>query len=377
MITVKLFTSITEIDHEDWNALVSRNRLICRHEFLQAVENSRINDCRFFYPVICDSGRMVAGTCLYLISTELDTLATGLAKTAIRGVRQFSERFLMLRSVECGTPVALGSTIVLRDESLRPAVLRMIAHAAEDLARSLKAGVVLLRDFEAGDAEASDGFAALGYKAVPNLPEARLDLHWTDFDQYLGSMRSQYRCKLLAQCRKFKEAGGTLEIVEHFAGYSVELASMWRNAYDHAKEYRREVLLPAFFENIDRHLAGRSFVILAKLDNRPIGFLLVLLDEDVLTALFSGLDYSCHRNTGAYFNLFYKAVEIAILKGMKAVHFGITTLAPKLDLGARAVPLRMFMKHLNPFLNTFVPGLFAALAPGSVPESRQVFKQWA
>lgn len=376
-MTIKLLASIREADREDWNTLVSRKRLICRHEFLQAVEESRINDCRFFYPVVYEGGRMVAHSCLYFISTELDTLATGAVKHAIRGMRQFAERFLMLRSVECGTPVALGSTISLRDESLRPAVLGAIARAAEDLARKLKSGVVLLRDFEAGDTEAHEGFTALGYKAVPNLPEARLELHWSSFDDYLNSMRSQYRCKLLAQRRKFREVGGTLEVVGHFAGYSVELASMWRNAYERAKEYRREILLPAFFENMDRQLGDRSLVILAKLENRPIGFLLVLLDEDVLTALFSGLDYSCHRDTGAYFNLFYKAVEIAILKGMKAVHFGITTLAPKLDMGAKAVPLRMYMKHLNPLLNTVVPSLFAAMAPCSVPEPRQVFKQWA
>lgn len=375
MMSIKLFNRITGIDREDWDALVLPNRLICRHEFLQAVEESHINDCRFFYPVIYDSGRMVASTCLYFISTELDTLATGPLKLAIHGVRKFSERFLMLRSVECGTPVALGNTISLCDERLRPAVLGMIARTAEDLARRLKAGIVLLRDFEDNDTATRDSLTTLGYKSVPNLPEARLDLHWTSFDRYLDSMRSQYRCKLLAQRRKFKEAGGTLEIVDHFADYSIELAAMWRNAYDHAREYRREILLPAFFENIDRYLDNRSLVILAKLGNRPIGFLLVLLDEDVLTALFSGLDYSCHRNTGAYFNLFQKAIDMAILKNMKAVHFGITTLAPKLDLGAKAVPLRMYMKHLNPLFNMFVPNLFAAMAPDLVPEPRRVFRQ--
>ena len=42
---VSTCTSITDIESDRWNAIVAGNHLICRHEYLRAIEASRINDC--------------------------------------------------------------------------------------------------------------------------------------------------------------------------------------------------------------------------------------------------------------------------------------------------------------------------------------------
>jgi len=190
----------------------------------------------------------------------------------------------------------------------------------------------------------------------------------------VDSMRSQYRCKLLAQVRKFQAAGGTVERVDRFSPHAQDLAWLWRNTYDHAREYRREVLLPDYFENVERFMDGRSSVLLARVEGRPAGFLLLLMDDDVLTTLFAGLDYGCSRESGVYFNLFYEAVRLAIVRGVREIDFGITCLAPKLDLGAVVVPLHMYMKHRNPLGNQIIPRVFERMSPQIPFSSRHVFK---
>lgn len=371
---VKTYNSISDIDEQQWNAIVGHNRLICRHEYLRAVESSDINDCRYFYPVVFDGSRILAHTCLYYISTELDAFAQGILKKGIHAIRRVWKRFLILRSIECGTPVALGNTLSFSKDVDQPAALSLLAQEAERIARDNGVKVVLFRDFYEGELPRHTGFLDRGYRMVNNLPSVQLRLHWTDFTDYLSAMRSQYRCKLLAQKKRAENDGVTLDLITDFARLADDLAHLWKLAYDHASEYRRELLQPDFFSNVSTILGNRSAVILARVDDKIVGFLLLLLDDDTMTPIFCGLDYELSRTYGVYFNLFYKAIDIAMTRGFKDVDMGITTVPPKLDLGGILAPLYMYMKHLNPALNRIVPRLFGIMTPQPSVTARHVFK---
>lgn len=370
----ELLTSITQIAPDRWNAIVGKNRLICRHEYLRAVEASNINDCRYFYPVIYDGPEIVAHTCAYLIQTELDALARGTVKRAIRAIRSFWASFMMLRSVECGTPVALGSTVSFRNGADREAALEVITGEIEALSRAERIKVIMFRDFHAQELDLFDQLLTHGYGRIHNLPTSRLPLPWPAFEDYLAALRAPYRNKILGRKRKFQQAGGTMELVADFAAYAPEMAVLWRNTYNRAKEYRREVLKTDFFENIDRGLGDRSAALIARLGPRVVGFLLLLFDDETLIPLFSGLDYSCNRETYVYFNLFYEAIAVGIHRQLREMDCGITTMAPKAEIGSEAVPLYMYMKHLSPVLNRFVPRLFDLLAPQPTWPTQRVFR---
>lgn len=371
---VVVHPSVSSVDAGAWNALVGRNRMICRHAYVSAVEHSSINDCRHFYPAIYDGGVLVAHACVYFISTELDTFAQGCVKQAIQCVRRAWGRFLVMRTMECGSPVGLGTTICIRGGADVPSVLRLMVREIERLAGEQGVSAVFFRDFTDDDLALCDELQSLGYRRVSNLPCARLSLRWASFDDYLKDMRSEYRSKLLAQMKKFREAGGSVDYVKDAAGCAPELARLWRNTYEHAHEYRREILREDYFENVSRLSEDCTSVLLARVEGRLAGFLLLLEDDDVLTTLFCGLDYEYSRASAAYFNLFYETVRLAIERGFDEVDFGITCLAPKLDLGARAVPLHMYMKYRNPVGQRVVPGLFERLGPRRDVSSRHVFK---
>jgi predicted N-acyltransferase len=374
-MTTDTLTSIKEIDPGRWNAIVAENHLICRHEYLHAIEMSRINDCRYFYIVLRDNDGILAHTCVYFISTELDSFATGVLKKVIIGIRRLSKSFLILRSVECGTPVALGNTISYREGADKSACLARIVSETERIARRLGVGVLLFRDFYDHELDFYDQLTGLGYRRIHNLPATRLEIKWKTFDEYLGSLRSRYRRKMQAQLRKFDRDNTTVELVKDFSLYAGDLATLWKNAYENATEYRREILLADFFENVDRDLGDRSAIILLRIDGKPVGFSLLLFDDQTLIPLFCGLDYSYNNEYCIYFNLLYSVVRTAIEIGVKDVDFGITTIAPKIDLGAIVTPLSMYMKHLNPVANALVPRLFEMMTPSGETVSRNVLRQ--
>jgi predicted N-acyltransferase len=374
-MNIRIFRSIRDIDSSVWNSIVGLNRLICTHNYLCAIESSKINDCRYYYPVVYDGDRVIAHTCVYFITTELDAFAQGLVKQAVEWMRRRWRYFMIMRSLECGTPVALGNTISFRAGIDRKAVLMLILREVERLAKETHVGVMLLRDFYPEELEFYDCLLDAGYTRLQNLPCARLQVRWRSFEDYLNSMRNQYRYKIRSRMRKFQAKGATIEVINDFAPLAAELARLWRNAYDHATEYRRERLLEDFFVNMSSHLGEKASVLMARIDGRPVGFSLLLHDDKTLTQLFCGLDYLWNRECFVYFNMLYEIVAMAISNGFQDIDFGITTIVPKLDVGAKVVPLHMYMRHLSSLLREVVPKMFSMMTPSCPVISRSVFRQ--
>lgn len=373
-MNVEIIESVNQVGETEWNEIVGRDCLIQTYGYLRAVEASRINDCRYFYPVVYDGGKMMAHACLYLISTELDSFAQGAFKNSVKWIRRMWGNFMILRSVECGTPVALGSTVSYRDGCDRSSVLRLIVNEAESLARRRNVPVVLFRDYYDRDLGMYDQLKSSGYTRINNLPSSRMSVRWDSFADYLNALRSEYRNKTIARMRKFSRESGCMEVLNDYFVYASELAILWRNVYDKAHEYRREVLLEDFFQNMALILKEKTAVILARIKGRLVGFMLLLFDDETMTPVFCGLDYNCSREAAVYFNLFYKSIEVAIDRKMKKIDFGITTLVPKLELGARVEPQYMYMKHFNKIANLVIPRLFALMTPCPRIEKKNVFR---
>jgi len=304
---------------------------------------------------------------------DREAYAGGLLKKIIIMVRRIWKRFLILRSVECGTPVALGSTISVRDDADRETVLEKIIQQTEQIADELGVKVILFRDYFKEELPLMKQLERRGYMLIENLPGAHFSVRWNKFSDYLKEMRSEYRRRIEKRIRVF-QSGIVMEEIKNFSEMSAILVKLWKNTYDRAKEYRREVLTEEFFVNMDQSLGNRSSVIVAKSVDKIVGFSLLLRDEDTLITLFCGLDYSESESFYIYFNLFYETIRIAIKEGMKKIDLGITTLLPKIELGGEIVHLYMYMKHMNPLLNKFVPRAFSFMTPRQKLIPQRIFK---
>ncbi len=372
---IKTLRSIREAEPAVWNSIVGRNRLICRHEYLLAVESGKINDCRYFYPMVYDDdGRLLAHACLYYISTELDSFAQGFAKKVISGIRKFWKSFMILRSIECGTPVALGNTISFADGVDAAAALAAIVREAEEVARSMQVKVVLFRDFFSHEKERFDQLMGFGYRPVGNLPTTHLAMRWQTFDEYLEDMRRPYRKRIQRDMRALSLPEVDVEVVTDFAPIAGELVKLWDNVFERAKEYKRERLTAEMFIHISDLLAEKSAVLVIKVHGQIAAFALLLYDDDVLIPLFCGIDYRHNEKYSLYMNLMNFEVKHAIERQARILDLGITTLRPKQEMGAEVEELLMYMKHLNPLLGGVIPAAFRLMTPASELAKLRVFK---
>ncbi|MBN2040901.1 MAG: GNAT family N-acetyltransferase [Spirochaetes bacterium] len=362
-MVIKVYNSITEINRSEWDKIVKTNHIICTHKFLEAVEKSNINDCKYFYPVVYENDKIVAHTCAYYINMELDVFVEGLIKKMINKIRKYWKNFLILKLTECGTPIALGNTISITENIDRKQAFSLIINEIEKMARKAKRGILLIRDFYDEDINFFDYLTVKKYKRVNNLPNTILKVPWKSFEEYLANLRSKYRSTIIRRMNIAAKRGLSIEIIDDFASLSDELLSLWFNTYEKAKEYRREILTNDFFINISNYLEEKSKMILLKHKNKIVAFGLVSLDTDVLHCMFLGLDYKYNNRLYIYNNSFYSAIKLAIAEGKKEIDLGMTSYTSKLEIGAELINAYMYIKHINPVLNPIITNIFGLMNP--------------
>ena len=375
-IGVKIHRSITEVNEGRWDAIVGKDQIFCTYKYIEALEKSGMNEGRCYYVVVHDGDKIIAHACVYFTSAELDVFARGAIKKIIHLVRRKWKNFFILRSLECGPPIAPGNTLSLRDGVDRTEALRLLCHGIEELAKELGINFILFRDFYDDEAEFCGLLRERGYAKIHNLPKAEIKIRWKSFDEYLNSMRSNYRCKIVKSMDKCAKANISIQPLKNFSKYHPhELKRLHDNVSRQAKEIQREPVAETFFQNLDKYLGEKAVILAATKDDKLIGFMLTLFNDKELISALIGLDYDYNREYCTYFNLFYKTIELAIETGMNKIDMGITTLDPKKDMGAGLVVLNMYMKHSNPLLNNIIPVLFDMITPPDTTGPRNVFKE--
>jgi predicted N-acyltransferase len=371
----KIYSSITDIEEKNWNSIIGRNGILRSYRFLLTVEKSNINDCKYYYPVVYDNDKIAAHACVYSITTDLDTLSSNITKKIILFVRLLWKNFLKIKFLECGSPIAIGNLISFSDDIDKEKALNLLVDCIETLAKINDIGVILIRDFYENDINFFNHLIGRKYKRVNNLPDTILNIKWVTFNQYLHDIKSYFRSKIIKKIKIANNNNLIFEIHDNFSHIADQLQILWYNVYNNAKEYKREILTKEFFINLETYLNGKAKVILSKKDSKIVGFALILVDDDSLRFMYSGIDYNVNREYSVYFNSIYRVINQAIVEGKKDIDAGISTYLPKIEIGAEMVNLYMYMKHTNILLNPIITNLFNLLTPKVKLKNSNIFKE--
>ncbi|MFH1878285.1 MAG: GNAT family N-acetyltransferase [Candidatus Omnitrophota bacterium] len=252
--------------------------------------------------------------------------------------------------------------------------LALIIEAIENIARQKGLSIVIVRDFYDHELDFFGCIEDYNYKRVKNFPNTVLKIKWKTFDEYLGSLKSHYRCKIRKNMAGAERKGMETEIISDLSFSSSTVQKLWQNVYDQAKDYKREFLREDFFSNMHKYLKEKARMILFRKESVLRGFALVLLDDDTLRYMFTGLDYDYNKDLGVYLNSLYSVIKMAIDEGKKDVDMGITAYFPKTDVGAKVVNMNVYMKHFNTVLNPLMAFAFTKMTPVFNYDSKTVFK---
>jgi len=372
-LEAKIFNSVSEIPKAQWNQLVKQSSITYSHEFWEILAQAELNDFSYRYVLFYDNdGTALALSSFYTITTDIAIFAPNRLRTLLQQVRRVLPNFLKIKMLECGTPITLNSPFAAGDQARYNEIVTSLSRLLLSIAKKQGHFMIVLRDFEPHTAALWPEFKKLGFHFVDSLPTTYLDISWSSIDDYLASLKSYYRSKLLKHLRINATQGVHCEIREDFADLAEELCRQWRVVHDHASEYQREILTPAFYREFSLKMAANSKVLLFYRQNKLIGHALLLIDGDLLRWLYFGRNQA--GNDSLYLYVVYQVIAAAIEQGATKLEMGLTTYGIKKDLGAYMSPIKLALQAPAWWINPFVGLVYPLLNHTPKIENKAVFK---
>lgn len=249
---IRTFQKIEQIPKADWNRIVGERSCTLSYEFWKALEASQLNEFSYRYLVAYnDFGESVGFITAYIVTTDIAIFAPPTLRKCLGIIRKSFPNFLKWRMLECGTPTTINSPpwvcLSGEEETLTSHALIEQINAQ---AKREKIPITVIRDFAHPNVKEQKMIHGMGYEIVQGLPNAVLSLPYTDLEQYLQSMKSYYRSKLLKHVRKCEQNKVTYSIVDEFASMAEVLQKQWMVVHENAQEYQREVLTPSYYRQL-------------------------------------------------------------------------------------------------------------------------------
>lgn len=368
-----IFDTIRDVPREHWNHLQNGRSSTYSIEFWEILEQSRLNDFRYRYAMFYDDAdNPVALTSFYTITTDIAIFAPGKLRLLLSRIRRIFPSFLMLKMLECGTPVTLNKPFVANNTISNDEMVHSLSKMLLGLAKKQGHFLIVLRDFEPETDTIQPIFQQLGYHLVDSLPTTYMEIAWATPAAYLSSMKSYYRSKLLKHLRINQQQGIRHELHDNFDHLADILCDQWLVVHHHASEYQREILTPAFYREFSTKLGTRSKAILFYRNNELIGHALLLLDGSLLRWLYFGRTEAI--NDSLYIYVAHKVVETAIELGATRLELGLTTYPIKKDLGAYMSSIKLALRSPSRLINPFVGFFYPLLNHTPEIQNKSIFK---
>ncbi|WP_053990684.1 GNAT family N-acetyltransferase [Mangrovimonas sp. TPBH4] len=208
--------------------------------------------------------------------------------------------------------------------------------------------------------------------AQPNML-MNVRANWQSMDDYVASLNKKYRRRYRTAKKKSngiitKEL--TLEEIENF---SETLYALYKNVSDNAK-INTFILPKNHLYSLKKHLKEQFRVIGYFLEDTLVGFYSLILNKEILETYFLGYDSEHQYENQLYLNMLYDMAQFGIENSFKTIAYCRTAMEIKSSVGAKAIPMSMYMKHTNGLLNVLLQQIFKLMNPSRQWEERHPFR---
>lgn len=247
--------TISSIKKEDWNDFFGT----CPegYWFYETLEQSRLSEFSFHYLLAYRQQRLTAILPFFTATFSADSVLETGARKLVNTVRVIAPRFLVFKTLFCGSPFGEHGLIgVSPDENDRQELLRAITGKLKNFAKLQGLSLIIFKDFPASDTPSLDLLCGLGFFKADSFPSAIINLPYKTFDEYLADLSSGARKDLRRKLKKAR-AGGALatQVVESIDEIIDEIYRLYMNTYN-VGATKFEKLTREFFLNVSEKGPG-------------------------------------------------------------------------------------------------------------------------
>ena len=353
-----LYPSVDLIDSVVFKEINRKGNIYFSQSFLKAFEvsNPQID---FKYISISDSQKKTAALVLIqVISLNVEGMLKNIKVAPLlrKGLGLFfcNEH---IKIMFCGNVFLSGEHgIITAENNSKKDVYSEIGTAIDAVAANTKPmHAIFIKDFKLASLNYTRQFLNFGYseiKVEPNLI-IKLKPEWKSFEDYKNILKSKYRIK----ANKADSVSSTLETrifsEQDFITYKHELQALYQNTIDKAS-FNAQVLNLNTYSHLSTSLKNDFIVKGYFLENRLVGFLTALVNDNKLDAHFIGLDYDLNKSHSIYPRILNDYIRIGIKKQVLSINLGRTASEIKTTIGANPLDLSCYIKHKNPFFNMLI-----------------------
>ena len=329
MIEIKEFDSITKVPDE-WDTIIDDNIYVSK-EFLTFME--RIDKCEQKYYMIYDDG-------------DLDTVFMSYVRKKYNPA-MFTKFNLHQRMTMIYVPLSVTRPGIVYNKHLDKAM---------DFIKTIK-GPKMLLNIEDVDPR--------GYAKGLTCPKCILTNRFASFDDYMNSLRSNYRYRY-TKCFK-KSAPLTLEYLENNEDFTDEMYECYLQVYNKSRMHVEKLPIEFF--------RGKYFkIFVLRNEEKVVGFGQMLPNGTELVFEFVGVDYELNNTYDTYHRILLEIVKYGIENKFETIDFGQTADESKLKLGSKYTMLYAYMHHSNKMLNSVYKKMAKYIEYKPITTDYNVFK---
>ncbi len=354
-----VFKTINQIPDSVFDTEKWINNKYLSKQFLHAIEHENKN-LEFLYVIIRKQQQILLFSAIQISTIQFkDTIDNKciLMREVTSLVSKYSRRHPFYLIV-CGNIFISGEHgIVYKNNENNQKLLEALFIAIENNNKTItkkRIHAILVKDFYSEiNTLKSIGFST--FKTEPTLI-FEINPEWQTFNDYLMAMKAKYRTKAK---KTYKESAVLTDkdlSASEIKQYLPQLTTLYNKVEEKSTFTLGKLDLNTYSELKNKFL--NDFVLRTYwLEDKIIGFMAAMVNNNVLDAHYVGIDYEYNRKYYVYQRMLYDYVQIAIDKKLAKVNFGRTATEIKSTVGAVPVDLLCYVKHSCKISNSILKPL--------------------
>ena len=332
---MKKFNYIQESKNlpSQWNELAEN--YFQQTEFLSHTE--KYNACKQRYYLCFEEDKLVSAAIVYSLSLDILT---------------FIKVKSPLRMHIVGIPCSVSSPGIFGDHGAIEVLKKHIYQVEK--------GFILLLNLIEKPAGSDSGTGK-------TLPTVVLSSHFTDWQDYISSLRSNYRRRLNHINKPNKELSIEKKYCSEFTDVMYE---QYLQVYKRSSG-KLEKLSCDFFKHLPSVF---NMTVCTKL-NEVIGWNIALSDQHTHYFFLGGIDYSQNKSCQTYLRLLSAIIKDGIENKAECIELGQTAEIPKMRMGGKLTQRYMEAHHSNAILNKLIKLCGSLLEYKKKPENTHCLKE--
>jgi len=353
---------ISGIPEEDWNRLFGAD-LIEGYGYHQILQESHLKEFSFYYLLGRRNNSLVAIIPFFTTDFSFTTIIQGRLQRFIFAIQKRFPRFLRTKILFVGNPTCeelyLG---IAKDQDLNEILGGALAKLYQFCAQE-KIGTILFYNLTQAHSAVVGYLGKRDFYKMVSFPNTILEIKADSLEAYINNLNKSTRKGLRRKLRdSLEQVTLRTEVRDDIRDIEERIYELYLHNLAEGEVYF-EILTPEFFRDICRNTKGVAKFFVTYAGNKIVAFNLVLVKGERMIDKFVGFDRELSWRYNLYYTTFTHNIDYCIKNGLRFYQMGITDYDPKVRLGSKLIPLYVYARFLNPFLNLFSGLLIKFLEP--------------